>query len=177
MSFIILLAHILAKANSAADFLSRMQTDPNLTLQINLWGHVLDREIEIETEAKAPNVSLSNISEIAPIFEELQPAIDEQFVTQLKTHGLYDQFIARELSDNSDVPITGLFFFFSSNPQVNLIETNVFEDILNGLPNPIQPLDLGQEQKKDEIIQEVNSWKSRGNPDESPSLPLTLRKC
>ena len=66
MSFNILLAHIPGKANSAADFLSRMQTDPNLTLQIKLTDHVPVRETEIETEAKAPNVSSSNISEIAP---------------------------------------------------------------------------------------------------------------
>ena len=90
MSFNILLAHTPGKANSAADFLSRMQTDPNLTLQIKLTDHVPVREIEIETEAKAPNVSLLNISEFAPFSEELQPAVDAQFITQLKAHGLYD---------------------------------------------------------------------------------------
>ena len=77
LSFNILLAHIPGKANSAADFLSRMQTDPNLTLQIKLTDHVPIREIEIETEANAPNVSLSNINEVAPFSEELQPAVDE----------------------------------------------------------------------------------------------------
>ena len=77
LSFNILLAHIPGKANSAADFLSRMQTDPNLTLQIKLTDHVPLRDIEIETEAKAENVSLSNISEIGPFSEELQPAVDE----------------------------------------------------------------------------------------------------
>ena len=122
LSFNILLAHVPGKANSAADFLSRMQTDPTLTLLIKLTDHVPIREIEIETEAKAPNVSLSNISEIEPFCEELQPAVDEQFITQLKAHGLYDQFIAKQPSDDPDIHITG-FFSFSSIPQVNLIET------------------------------------------------------
>ena len=179
MSFNILLAHIQGKANSAADFLSRMQTDPNLTLQTKLTDHVPVREIEKETEAKAPNVSSSNISEIAPFSEELQLAIDEQFITQLKTHfylyDLYDQFIAKQPSDNPDIHITG-FFSFSSIPQVNLIKTNDFEDILNDLPNRTQPLDLVQEQQNDEVIREVVSWKNRGNPVESPILPLALRK-
>ena len=175
LSFNILLAHIPGKANSAADFLSRMQTDPNLTLQIKLTDHVPVREIEIETEAKSPNVSLSNISEIAPLSEELQPAVDEQFITQLKAHGLYDQFIAKQHGDDPDIHITG-FFSLSSIPQVNLIETNDFEDILNDLPNRTQPLDLLQKQQNDEIIREVVSWKNRGNPDESPNLPLALRK-
>ena len=56
-SFDILLAHIPGKADPAADFFSRMQTDPNLTLQIKLTDHVPLREIGIQTEAKAPNVS------------------------------------------------------------------------------------------------------------------------
>ena len=56
LSFNILFAHIPVKANTAADFLSRIQTDPNSTLQIKLRDHVPVREIEKETEAKAPNV-------------------------------------------------------------------------------------------------------------------------
>ena len=175
LSFNILLAHIPGKANSAADFLSRMQTDPNLTLQTKLTDHVPVREIEKETEAKAPNVSLSNITEVAPFSEELQPAAEEQFITQLKAHGLYEQFIAKQHGDDPDFHIRG-FFSLSSIPQVNLIETNDFEDILNDLRNRTQPLDLVQEQQNDEVIREVVSWKSRGNPDESPNLPLALRK-
>ena len=155
LSFNILLKHIPGKANSAADFLSRMQTDPDLTLQIKLTDHVPVREIE--TGAKAPNVSLSNIGEIAPFSEELQPAVDEQFITQLKAHGLYDQFIAKQPSDDPDIHMTG-FFSLSSTPQVNLIETNDFRDILNDLPNRTQPLDLVQEQQNDEVIREVVSW-------------------
>ena len=43
-------------------------------------------------------------------------------------------------------------FSLSSIPQVNLIETNDFEDILNGLPNRTQPLYLFQEQQNDDVI-------------------------
>ena len=88
LSFNILLAHIPGKANSAADFLSRMQTDPNLTIQIKLTDHVPEREIKIETEAKAPDVSLSNISEIEPFSQEIHPVVDEHLINQLKALGL-----------------------------------------------------------------------------------------
>ena len=54
-----------------------MQTDPYLTLQINLTDLVPIREMEIETEAKTPNVSLSNISEITPFPEEVPPVVDD----------------------------------------------------------------------------------------------------
>ena len=133
------------------------------------------REIEIETEAKAPNVSLSNISEVAPFSEELQPAVDEQFITQLKAHGLYEQFIAIQHGDDPDIHITG-FFSLSSFRQVIPIETNDFADILNDLPNRTQPLDSVREQHNDEVIREVVSWKNRSNPEESPNLSLDLRK-
>ena len=173
LSFNILLAHIPGKANSAAGFLSRMQTDPNLTLQINLTDHVPLREIEKETEAKTPDVSLSNISEIEPFFEEIHPVVDEHLINQLKALGLYDRFLAKQPSDDPNIHLTR-FYTFSSIPQVNLIETNDFEDILNDLPNRTQPLDLVQEQQNDEVIREIVSWKNRGEPDESPNLPLAL---
>ena len=175
MSFNFLLAQIPGKANSAADFLSRMQTDPNLTLQIKLTDHVPVREIEIETEAKAPDVSFSNISEIEPFSEKIHPVVDEHLLNQLKALGLYDQFLAKQPSDDPDIHLTG-FYTFSPIPQVNLIETNDFEDILNDLPNRTRPLDLVQKQQNDEVIREVVLWKNRCNPDESPILPLALRK-
>ena len=118
---------------------------------------------------------MSNISEVAPFSEELQPAVDEQFITQLKAHGLYEQFIAIQHGDDPDIHITG-FFSLSSFRQVIPIETNDFADILNDLPNRTQPLDSVRKQHKDEVIREVLSWKNRGNREESPNLPLVLRK-
>ena len=43
-----------------------MQTDPSLCLSIKLTDRVPIREIEVETEAKTPDVSLSNIDEMIP---------------------------------------------------------------------------------------------------------------
>ena len=47
---------------------------------------------------------------------------------------------------------------------------------MNDLPNRTQPPDLVQEQQNDEVLREVVLWKNRGNRDESPNLPLALRK-
>ena len=93
----------------------------------------------------------------------------------MKAHGLYDQFIAKQASDDTGNHITG-FFSLSTTAQVNLIETNNFEGFLNDLPNRTQSLDLVHGQQKDEVIQEVISWKNRGNPDESPNLLLAFRR-
>ena len=96
-------------------------------------------------------------------------------INQLKTLDLYDQFLAEQPSDDPYINITG-FYTFSSIPEVNLIETNNFESILNVLPDRTEPLDLVREQQNDEVIREVISWKNRGHPDESPNLPIALRK-
>ena len=175
LSFNVLLAHIPGKANTAADFLSRMQTDPNLSLRIRLTDHVPIREIEIETEAKSPDVSISNIAEVNNFPDESQSTIDENFIAQLKAHGLYDHFLTKQPEEEADIVITGLFSLVPV-PQVNLIESNDFEDVLNDLPNRSHPINLKQEQQNDEVIREVIEWKKRGSPDESPNLPIALRK-
>ena len=106
-SFNKLLAHIPGKANSAADYLSGVQTDPNLTLQMKPTDHVPVRAIELVTEAKAPSVSLSNISEIVPFSEEFQPVVDANLINQLKALGRYNQFLAKQRSDDPDINLTG----------------------------------------------------------------------
>ena len=174
LSFNILLADILGKENSDADFLSRMQTDANLTLQIKLTDHVPIREIEIETDGKSPR-SFSNICENAPFSEGIQPVVDEHLINQMKTLALFDEFLAKQPTDDPDINIAG-FCTFSLNPQVNPIETNDFEDILKDLPKRTGPLDLVQEQQSDEVIRVVISWKKRGYPVESPNLLRALRK-
>ena len=174
LSFNILLAHIPGKANSAADFLSRMQTDPSLSIQIKLADHVPIREIEIETAAKTPDVALSNIEAVSSFPDEL-PALDQNFLNQLKIHGLYDQFLAKQPADVHDVIVHGLFSL-KPVPQMNLIASNDFEDVLTDLPNRIHPLNLKEEQRKDEVITEVFTWLQNGKPDESLHLPIALRK-
>ena len=168
------LAHIPGKANTAADFLSRMQTDPSLSIQIKLTDHVPIREIEIETAAKTPDVALSNIDAVNDFPNEV-PALDENFIIQLKVHGLFDQFLAKQPEEEHDITINGIFSL-TSVPQMNLIESNDFEDILHDLPNRTQPLNLAEEQRKDEVLREVFSWLQNGKPDESTTLPIALRK-
>ena len=131
-----------------------MQTGPNLTLQIKPTDYVPILEIEMQTERKAPKVSLSNISEITLLSEDIQHVFDEQFINQLKSHGLYDRFPLKQPSNVTDVHITVLFSL-SSIPQVVLIQTNDCEDILNKLRNSTQPLHLVHEQQNDEISRDV----------------------
>ena len=106
LSSIILLENIPRKENSAADFLSRVQTDPNLTLQIKFTDQRPIREIGKETEAKAPIVFLSKIGGYTSFSGDIHPVVDEQFMHQLKAHGFYNPFLTKQYSGNSNINIT-----------------------------------------------------------------------
>ena len=177
LSFNILLAHIPGKANSAADFLSRMQTDPSLTLSLKLTDRIPIKEIEIEKEAKAPDVALSNISSRQTFPEAIDDKADERLISQLKEFGLYEQFLQKttEAQTEPSLEITGFYSFCQVN-QINLVSSGEFSDILDDLPNRSEPIDLALVQNQDEIIREVMQWKDRGSPDMSPNLPIALRK-
>ena len=172
LSFTSLLAHSPGKANSAADFLSRMQTDPTLTLSLKISDRVPIQEIEIETEAKAPDVALSNISN-RQFFSE---TIDERLVSQLNEFGLYEQFLQKTTEAHTipSLDITGFYSFCQKN-QTILVSSEEFSNILDDLPNRSEPIDLALEQSQDEIIREVMQREDRGSPDMSPNLPITLR--
>ena len=114
-----------------------MQTDPNSNLQIKHTDHALIHEIEIETEAKAPNIFLSTSSENMPFSEDMQSFVDGS-------------------TDDPAIHITGLFSL-SAIAQVNLIHTDNSEEILNGLANRTKSFDLVQKQQNDEIIGDVIS--------------------
>ena len=60
-----------------------MLADRSLSSQMELTGHVFIREIAIENETKAPDVSLSIISELTQFSEDL-PILVEHFSNQLK---------------------------------------------------------------------------------------------
>ena len=108
--FKIFTAHIPGKATSAADFLSPMLTDPNLTLQMKFMDHVPVRENE--TEAKAPYNSLLNISEQTPFSKGVQAVVNANFINQLKAHGLYQQFSAKPPNGDPDIMLKGFNFCF-----------------------------------------------------------------
>ena len=149
--------------------------DPNLTWQIKHTGHVPIRENEKRTEAQAPHAFFPNTIENTLFSEEVQPVVDDHFISQLKAHGLFDQFLVKQPNDHLDVNVTK-FFSLSSIPQVKFFKTKDFEDNLSNLQNPTQTLDLVREQQNDEVIREVISLKNHGKPDGLPNLPIAFRK-
>ena len=60
-AFNIVVAHILGKANAAADFLSRFQYDPNETIELKHTDRVPIREIKIDVRAKLPDNTMKEL--------------------------------------------------------------------------------------------------------------------
>ena len=101
------------------------------------------REIEIETEAKAQDISLSIIVEVIQFCDDLPNMAEERFVTQLKAHGLLDHFFAKKHLFKKGIFLLW-FFFCDSSPAIPLHQNDTidFEDVLIYLPNKHYPLDL-----------------------------------
>ena len=58
LAYNIILAHIPGRAKAAGDFLSRMQTDPTQSLELQLHESIPMKEIEIDMKAKTPDASM-----------------------------------------------------------------------------------------------------------------------
>ena len=94
LSFNIVIAHNPGKANYAADFLSRVQTDKGASLSLKLTDKVPVREIYVEAAAKSPDVSISNIDQLNTVPESEMEGVT--IVSQLQELGLYDVYFERK---------------------------------------------------------------------------------
>ena len=78
IAYNIVLAHIPGKANVAADFLSRMQTDPNESLELQLVDSIQVKQIEIDMKAKTPDASMLTIESVQEV--ETKPTVPKDLV-------------------------------------------------------------------------------------------------
>ena len=157
MAFNIIIAHIPGKANYAADFLSRMQTDPSASLSLKLTDKIPVREIQIDTTAKVPDASLNLIQPMEEIFPE-KTKLDDNLRTQLIELGLYEN-VMRELNtqDDSDT-IQPQNFVRLSGPLIAAVGYPDPADIFHDLNLSHEVLNLKNEQEKDPDIEDVKNW-------------------
>ena len=74
------LAHIPGKTNVAADYISRIQTDPDNAVELAMSHRIPVREVKTSLSAKTPDVALSAITEFENMFEKSD---DHFFDTEL----------------------------------------------------------------------------------------------
>ena len=92
--------HIPGKANAAADFLSRLQSDPNETSELKLTDRIPVREIEVDVRAKLPdNTNNELFTDDFP--DEFLQVVDINTLIRLNQSGIYKQ-TSKWLEDNTE---------------------------------------------------------------------------
>ena len=151
LSFNLVTAHTPGKANYAAEFLSRIQTDKNACLRLKMKDKIPVTEIEIDTKALTRDVETNKILKEITTVAELTPEI----IKQLQKIGMYDEYMQKTQLDNQ---ISELFI-----PTVATINAMCFpnpEDILENIVNKQHTqLVSKKEQNKDDNIRQVIQWK------------------
>ena len=94
IAFNFVLAHIPGRANEAADFRSRMKTDPRQSLELQLLDAIPMKQIDIETKAKTTDASMLSIERPETQQREpIQPSLRRGLLDQLHTNGTLQNLI------------------------------------------------------------------------------------
>ena len=92
LSFNIVVGHITGAANAAADFLSRMNNDPNETITLKITDRIPVKELEVSMTAKTPDLFISELDHsqtteqsdvIEIVIKTLQAVNKQELVSQL----------------------------------------------------------------------------------------------
>ena len=160
MAFNIIIAHIPGKENCAADFLSRMQTNPSASLSLKLTDKIPVREIQIDTTAKVPDASLNLVQTVNDAFPETQTEqIDESLKTNLQKLDLYETCLRELIVQEDQDTLIPQTFVRISRPIIAALQYPDPADVFYDLNMSHEVLDLKNEQEKDPDIEEVKTWK------------------
>ena len=148
MSFRFILGHIPGRANAAADFLSRLQINPNDKMTLQMKASIPTYEIEMDVDAKTPD-----------LMNALAPATREEILNSLDGTTQPSQ---PEADQGNLFVIEEYYSWDWQVPTVNVLnQANPLDTLdLAGCQNEA---DLKAEQKKDATIVEVRAWVAQGH--------------
>ena len=159
-AFNIVVAHIPGKANAAADFWSRLQSNPNEIIELKFTDRIPTREIEKDVQAILPDNTINEL--FADDFpDELLQVVDINTLITLKQSGNYAQTSQR---------LKGIT---EHGTDMKLIRYTAHKEALNAtkLPNPMDTyteleMTMAQFQNElqiDQLLTKVKKWKTDGN--------------
>ena len=178
LSYNLVIAHIPGRANYAADFLSKSQTDPSQTMKLKLTDRIPIREIEIESTAKTPDVSLSSLANIECLLEQ-KANVSIEMLDKLKQSGKPDGILKQIEEQSSKTDDDELQTFIRLKPKIpkfNAVLIHVPADFLQDLTERLNPIDLKHEQSLDEVMKRVISWKQNNTVEDIKYASFALKK-
>ena len=87
--------HIPGRRNAAADFLSRMRTDPIQSLELLLIDSIPMKKIDIGMKARTPDASLLLMESDSTLNETKQPQIPQELMAQLQADDALQNLIPK----------------------------------------------------------------------------------
>ena len=176
IAYNIVLAHIPGKANAAADFLSRMQTDPNESLELQLVDSIPMKQIEIDMKAKTPDASMLAIEAVQEV--EAKTTVPKDLIEKIQSNDTPQSLIPNldEILKSASYDQKPELYAMKRAMEINSIqEKDQMTDIQVSNLNS-KALDIETEQKKDPVLQKVMTWIDTGCNDDLTYASLELRK-
>ena len=179
IAYNIVLAHIPGRGNAAADFLSRMQTNPTQSLELQLHDSNPMKEIEIDLKAKTPDASMLAIESDQPKQVEPQSHILSEDIINIinSDHALRN--LIPHLNDllafaSKDTISEG--YLIKRAPGINSIQQNDSLNYFETSTTNGKPLNFQEEQQKDPVIRKVMDWIEKGLTDDLTYASFELKK-
>ena len=146
--------HFPGKANAAADFLFRLQSSPNKSLELKLTDRIPNREIEIDVRAQLPDNTINELfADDLPV--DLLQVVDTNTLITLKQSGNYDQAVhqLKNLASNCELRITK---YKKKTTEIKATQKKNPVDDYPDLETTIA--NLKQQQNSDWVITKVIKW-------------------
>ena len=173
------LAHIPGRANAAAVFISRMQTKPTQSLELQLHESIQIKEIEIDMKAKTPDASLLAIESDQPEQVKPQPHIlSEDIINIINSNHALQNLIPHltDLLASASKDTISECYLINRAPEINSIQQNDPLNYFETSTTNAKPLKIPEEQKKDPVLRKVMEWIENGCTDDLTYASFELKK-
>ena len=180
IAYNIVLAHIPGRANAAADFLSRMQTDPTQSLELQLLDSIPLKHIEIDMKAKTPDASMLMIEAQEQTTQDntTNQVLSQELLQTLQSNAQLQQLIPNlnDLLDSASYNTKFELCEIRRAPELNSIQQNDPLNYFEVTDSTSKPVDIQEEQRKDLVIRKVINWVENGCTDDLTYASFELRK-
>ena len=160
----IVFAHIPGRANAVADFLSRMQTDPSQSLELQLLDSIPMKQIDIDRKAKTPDASMLSLESSSILNETKQPPIPPDLMAQLQANDVLPNLFPNLNAnlESASPRETIELFALKQAPELHSIQADDLLSIFDSSNTNTQVIDIQTEQKKDPVLRKVMTWVQKG---------------